>query len=589
MTTGYIFLPEQGGGGGTGNILSINGDTTANQIITGGTGIGVATSGGVTTITNTAPAPIGNNNSFAGFDGTGLLESIPGWYFHPVDKGAEVGITYQPDDLGQFYSINSFNINIDPLQASPNDTAAGLNLQMQLDPNSTGFALGTSGACAYLQNIGFNHQGTSNTGALGLVNGYGNIGNGTDPLDVHGMSGYAFFGDFNSGVNLSGPLQGFIFQPNLHTGCTISASGTFSNIFSDGLNGNTQTFAGYCSFNSSPHLGGMHTNNGFTSFNANPQVDSFTGNASATMIYAGGNFQGSLGDGTGGGYTAVQVNPQITNLNVNSRGINIGPQITAGTADWTGININNGGFTTSGNIQGLVINGPMTAVAINSQGHHNLSSEFQLISGQGQVYGNVIGGEIRIDDGITPATITGTDTLANNMAYSVNTGLAGSTWTAASVVGLTTLGFVGQIVGAGTITGPINFCLAGYADAHTGHIDRVNNFHAAAVPTGAGGTMDESVAFLAEAPFGFVATDNWGFRSDNALENYMERLAISTANKKVTNASCAIEVGGTTQAVRFSNLTTTERLALTALAGMQVFDTTLNQMAYYNGSTWVTF
>lgn len=49
MTTGYIFLPVQGGG-----ISSINSDTTAAQTISAGTGISVATSAGNTTITNTA-------------------------------------------------------------------------------------------------------------------------------------------------------------------------------------------------------------------------------------------------------------------------------------------------------------------------------------------------------------------------------------------------------------------------------------------------------------------------------------------------------------------------------------------------------
>lgn len=42
-----------GGGGGGGGIVSINGDTTAAQVIAGGTGISVATASGTTTITAT--------------------------------------------------------------------------------------------------------------------------------------------------------------------------------------------------------------------------------------------------------------------------------------------------------------------------------------------------------------------------------------------------------------------------------------------------------------------------------------------------------------------------------------------------------
>jgi len=49
------------GGGGTGGITSINADTTAAQLIVGGTGISVATALGTTTITNTSPAPATGN------------------------------------------------------------------------------------------------------------------------------------------------------------------------------------------------------------------------------------------------------------------------------------------------------------------------------------------------------------------------------------------------------------------------------------------------------------------------------------------------------------------------------------------------
>lgn len=52
MSTGYINLPSTSGSG----IESINGDSTANQSIVGGSGISVSTVTGTTTITNTAAA-----------------------------------------------------------------------------------------------------------------------------------------------------------------------------------------------------------------------------------------------------------------------------------------------------------------------------------------------------------------------------------------------------------------------------------------------------------------------------------------------------------------------------------------------------
>lgn len=51
----YSPILSSGGGGGGGGITSINGDTTAAQIIAAGTGISVSTVSGTTTITNTEP------------------------------------------------------------------------------------------------------------------------------------------------------------------------------------------------------------------------------------------------------------------------------------------------------------------------------------------------------------------------------------------------------------------------------------------------------------------------------------------------------------------------------------------------------
>jgi hypothetical protein len=57
----YSKYTGVGGSGGGGGIQSINGDTTAAQLIVGGTGISVATAAGTTTVTNTAPmAATGN-------------------------------------------------------------------------------------------------------------------------------------------------------------------------------------------------------------------------------------------------------------------------------------------------------------------------------------------------------------------------------------------------------------------------------------------------------------------------------------------------------------------------------------------------
>jgi hypothetical protein len=55
-------------------------------------------------------------------------------------------------------------------------------------------------------------------------------------------------------------------------------------------------------------------------------------------------------------------------------------------------------------------------------------------------------------------------------------------------------------------------------------------------------------------------------------------------------ASAKVEITSTTQGVLFPRMTTVQKLAIgTPAAGLQVYDSTLNQMSYYNGTTWVNF
>jgi len=55
-------------------------------------------------------------------------------------------------------------------------------------------------------------------------------------------------------------------------------------------------------------------------------------------------------------------------------------------------------------------------------------------------------------------------------------------------------------------------------------------------------------------------------------------------------ASALLEVQSTTKGVLFPRMTTAQKLAIASpVGGLQVFDTTLNQMSYYNGSAWINF
>jgi hypothetical protein len=70
------------------------------------------------------------------------------------------------------------------------------------------------------------------------------------------------------------------------------------------------------------------------------------------------------------------------------------------------------------------------------------------------------------------------------------------------------------------------------------------------------------------------------------------RIKSSTANISIganatPNASAILDITSTTKGVLFPRMTTTQKNAISSPAtGLQVYDTTLNQISYYNGTTW---
>jgi hypothetical protein len=106
-------------------------------------------------------------------------------------------------------------------------------------------------------------------------------------------------------------------------------------------------------------------------------------------------------------------------------------------------------------------------------------------------------------------------------------------------------------------------------------------------PSGGSITVNELYGVNIASAFGSFATDSWGFFNNSDTENYFKKsLAIGTTSTKVTNSDIAFEIGSL-KAFRHGRLTTTERDALSALEGMEIFNTTTNQVEYYDGAAWV--
>jgi hypothetical protein len=117
---------------------------------------------------------------------------------------------------------------------------------------------------------------------------------------------------------------------------------------------------------------------------------------------------------------------------------------------------------------------------------------------------------------------------------------------------------------------------------------------------GAGSTVTRLVGFSVESAH-IGGTNNWAFSGGLAAAsntwnlymggnaaNYLAGKLLIGSTTDVPSASVAIT--STTQGFLPPRMTTTQKLAIgTPAAGLMVYDTTLNQMSYYNGTTWINF
>jgi hypothetical protein len=97
-----------------------------------------------------------------------------------------------------------------------------------------------------------------------------------------------------------------------------------------------------------------------------------------------------------------------------------------------------------------------------------------------------------------------------------------------------------------------------------------------------GGT--NNYGFFGDIPSG---TNRWNLYMNGTAANYLNgSLGIGSTS---INASAKLQVDTITQGFLPPRMTTVQKLAITSPAtGLQVYDTTLNLMSFYNGTAWVT-
>ena len=113
------------------------------------------------------------------------------------------------------------------------------------------------------------------------------LGNGTDPIDVKGVSIAYGFGQVSANVNLSNGLQGYGFQFNVDAAASISNS-AYNAAFTT-----SQTFTVHRlitrRFAASPNIEEIQNNSNYNGLQITPNITTFTGNANFTGVGIYGN------------------------------------------------------------------------------------------------------------------------------------------------------------------------------------------------------------------------------------------------------------------------------------------------------------
>lgn len=405
------------------------------------------------------------------------------------------------------YTHMEQNAGVKPTENSPNTLFTLVSHSIQLDPDSSGFQMGTSGEAVKMFNLGVSHSGTGNSGAVTLFSKSIGLGNGTDPITVKGYTDSILFGNIASGVTLDGPVQGFIFQTNSDATGVNTTNNFYGNIFSDNATFHTDV-GPYTSFAANTLVDNVKNNTGFNAFHANQTVSKLTGNASYNAFTFSSTI-GANGIGTGS-INGFNANPNISN-NVYYNGVYSSTANVTGGTKWAGY------FDGDVNITGnLSFGGALSIGQLNAYASHNVSN------GGGNPYS--------VHSLVSGINIPANDTTAN-----------------ADTIGVNTAALVSVGANAAPTLGPFgimsSLALPTVVETHTGSVlpklqggvfalnfsgtstgGTVNEAAAAwfaLIPNGVT-TVDVAINALLRNPFGNIGTVNYGIYQEDSERNYFE-------------------------------------------------------------------
>lgn len=518
---------------------------------------------------------------------SGDIQGIPDWEVN--SQGGLTQTMTQVTDNGNTKSINNYNANIKNEVESNTESYILHENNFNIDVADEGFNLGTSGRAALFVNNNLSAINAANIGETAFTSNSFTIGNGTDAITARGLSYSYGFGTIRNNVTVNGPIQGYGFQPTFETGSIVDDSNAYVNSFYDFINAPDTIFGYYSGVTISPTLGGIYTNRNFTGININPTIDDFQGNAGFTGFSLAGTLT-TLGTN---GYQGIIINTAIGTVG-NATGLSINQTITS-SVNYQALNVDVSNVTASGSKLAGNFNGN-----VNINGSLNFSGALSI----GQL--NAFYGDNPVDGGGNPLVIHG---LTSGM-----TALNGVTTANADAIGVSTAMLIELEEDSLTTSGPFGLgfsamalpCVVrtetnSYLDFMSGTVAAVNLdgtstggtidtmklMRSVAVPNGIT-TINKLRGFQFDLPFGDPGTVTHGFYTSANVHNYFRgNLVVGESTEVATNASVGLEISSNTKAFLNARMTTTERDALTAINGMQVYNSTTDKLQVYAAGSWV--
>jgi len=565
---GTIQLVPASSGGGGGSVDSVNGQV----------GVVVLDADDIATTATRGYVPLSSlvANSLVVVNSAGTdIESSASLTYTTL-KGLQSSVTFEPNNVPDNLSQNINILNIDPLSNSPDDQATVNFNQVQIDPSSSGFDLGSNGRLVTINANNISHLGTSDSGEIVFTSNYANIGNGTDPITLRGISYQYGFANINANVDVVGPIQGYGFQPSFDVAATVGSS-VYINAFYDFMYAPGTAVNSYTSFAAGPTIEQINNNAGYTGLNINPTIDTFAGNSGFTGISIAGN----LGTFDSGSFNGININPTIDEVDF-AAGLEV---------SMDNVTLSMGGSKYAARFDGDVsIDGNLSFTGGLSIGQLDAFASLPLVDGGGTpTSGQSL---------ITQPTAAASVTVANADFLGVNTAMllvVGDNATiTTSFLGVTALGLP-AVVGLGTgatvdRVGGAVFAISLDPSATGGTIDTVALCRALALPNGVT-TVNRLYGYEFDLPFGDPGTDTWAFYSTQEVPSWLQGSLLiggspGSGDDRPVNSSVGLEIASTTKALLNARMTTTERNALTAVNGMQIYNSTTDKLQVYAAGVW---